>query len=178
MISRLVRLLVVLVVAPFTGCGGEDGTGPGSSDSTTPGLGWETLQGTYAGDIASMSQGVTYAADLSVIFHQSGGEVSGSYAIIGILSAGTEVAEVKGTGSFTGTLDRGEDPSVNITFVNQCPGYSARFSGALETATNLLTISGPSHILVNCVIFLTFESTILMRRIVPLEDEPDASPMP
>ena len=179
MISRSVRFVVVLMVALFTGCGGENGTGPGSdddgtdpasNDSTPPGIGWETLLGPYAGAFTSMSQGVAYAADLNVTFSQSGGRISGSYAISGILTAEMVSAPIQGVGKFSGTVDRGLDPSLSITFVNQCPGYSAHFSGTFDSATTLLTISGPAHILVDCVIVLTFEVTIPMEQVVQPED--------
>lgn len=177
MISRTVRLVVVLMAAFFTACG-DDGTGPGSDDGTDPasndsappGIGWETLLGPYAGAFTSVSQGVAFAADLDVTFSQSSGRISGAFAINGVLTAGMDMLPIRGTGSFTGTIDRGLDPSVNITFVNACPGYSAHYSGALESETRLLTISGPAHILVNCVVVLTFDTTILMDPIVLLED--------
>ena len=170
--------MVVLVVALFTGCGGDNGTGPGSDDGTDPAsndsalpaIGWETLLGPYAGGFTSVSQGVAYAADFDVTFSQSSGRISGTFAISGVLTTGIDTAPIRGTGSFTGTMDRGLDPSVNITFVNACAGYSAHYSGSLESETSLPTISGPAHILVDCVIVLTFEATILMDPIVLLED--------
>jgi hypothetical protein len=117
-----------------------------------------------------MSQGVAFAADLDVNFEQSSGRISGSFALSGILTAETLSAPIRGTGNLTGTIDRGLDPSVNITFVNQCPGYSAHYSGSFDSATTLLTISGPAHILLDCVIVMTFETTILMEQVVQPED--------
>jgi hypothetical protein len=178
MISRWVRCPVVLVVALLIGCG-DDGTGPGSNDDTDPPsnggigptVGFETLLGPYAGIIDSESQGITYTADLTVVFQQSGHSISGSFSIDGTLSLGDLSDAIRGTGSFTGTINRGYDPAVDLTFVNSCPGYSAHFSGALGSETTLLTIRGPVHILVDCQVFLTFQTTILMDRLVLPEHE-------
>jgi len=104
-------------------------------------------------------------ASLSLTINQSGGDLSGSYAISGTLNDGVAEVAVLGTGNFTGTIAAGNNPSVNLTLTNQCPGYSARFSGALDSANNLLTMSGPVDILnQDCSIFLTYQSVILLRR--------------
>jgi hypothetical protein len=63
----------------------------------------------------------------------------------------------------TGTLTAGLNPSVNVTLSNQCPNYSASFSGTFDSANNLLTISGPVDMMLeDCTIFLTYSSTILL----------------
>ena len=180
MISRSWRPAVALVAAFFVGCSGEDGTGPGSGDDTAnadpSAPGWAVLESLYRGAIESTSQGIAYSAELSMLFTQFHADIFGSFDISGILTGDTFVFGVEGTGSFTSTLEAREDPSVDITFVNQCPGYSARFTGALDSTTDLLTISGPAHILWNCEIVLTFESTILMSRVLLLEDGTEPSP--
>jgi len=140
------RFLVVLVLAFLTACGGDDSTGPN----------FETLVGTYVGAMVGLSLGVILAADLSITFAQTGGTLSGSYAISGTLTEGSVVVATQGTGSFTGFIAAGLNPSVNATLTNQCPNYSASFSGALDSANNLLTLSGPVHILLeDCTILLT-----------------------
>ena len=144
------RFSVVLVVTFLTACGGDDGTG----------VSFETLAGTYVGPLIGTSQGVILGANLSVTITQSSGSLSGSYAISGTLTEGAVVVAILGTGSFTGTIAAGLNPSVNLTLTNQCPNYSASFSGALDSANNLLTISGPVHVLDSCTILLTYQSTL------------------
>jgi hypothetical protein len=117
-----------------------------------------------------MSQGVTLTADLNVTFSQRRGVISGSFALSGILTSETLLSPIQGAGNFSGTIDPGEHPSVEMTFESPCPDLTARYSGTFESATDLLTISGPAHIIVNCVIVLTFETTILMERVVLPED--------
>ncbi len=151
--NRMIGLTWMLLA--IASCG-DDGTGP----ETT----FESLAGTYTGGIVGISQGVLLDAALSVTIIQSGGDLSGSYGVTGTLTEGALVVPIFGTGSFVGTIAAGQNPSVNITLTNQCPNYSAHFSGALDSANDLLTLSGPIHILDGCTIFLTYPSTILLRR--------------
>lgn len=174
--ARGVRVGFALMVTVLVGGCGHDGTGPAPNDGPRGprGVGFETLEGPFGGALTSMSQGFTFAAELGAIFEQNGGSISGRFALSGTLTSETLTAEmlrveIRGTGDFTGTIDPGEDPHVTLTFVNECPGLSVRFSGTLESSTNLLTISGPVHILQDCTIILTFPSTIPMSRIVQPE---------
>ncbi len=161
MIRRLIRFSAVLVVAFLTACGGDDGTDTG----TSPGPSYETLVGTYVGAMVGLNQGVALSADFSMTFNQTGGSLSGSYAISGTLTEGAVVVAILGSGSLTGTIAAGLNPSVNFTLSNQCLNFSPSFSGAFDSANNLLTISGPVDMLeADCTIFLTYSSTILLSR--------------
>ena len=83
----------------------------------------------------------------------------------GTLTERTVVVTRQAIGSLTGTVAAGQNPSVDITLANQCPDFSPRFSGALDSANDLLTISGPVEILLaDCTILLSFQTTIVMRR--------------
>ena len=156
--SRSVRLLAFLVVALVGACGGDDVTG------TSSGPTFETLVGTYLGAMVGLSQGVALSADVSFTLSQAGGSLSGSYALSGILTDGTNEAAISGSGSLTGTIASGLHPSVDITLSNQCPNYSPRFSGAFDSANDLLTIAGPLDVLLDCTIILTYPTTILLSR--------------
>lgn len=158
MILRSVRFSAILVVVFLTACGGDDGTGSNSEPT------FETLAGTYVGALAGLTQGVALSADFSITFSQTGGSLSGSYAISGTLTEGTVVVAILGSGSLSGTIASGLNPSVNITLTNQCPNFSASFSGTFDSANNRLTISGPVDILDNCTIILTYPSVIILSR--------------
>ena len=147
---------VLALVLTVAACG-DSGTNPEPT--------YETLSGTYVGGIAGVAQGVALDADLSITFNQTGGNLSGSYAIAGTLTEGVVVVDILGTGSIAGTVAAGLNPSVNVTLSNQCPNWSANFSGTFDSANNLLTISGPVDMLeLDCTIFLTYPSVIFLAR--------------
>ena len=114
--------------------------------------------------MVGLSQGVALSADVSFTLSQAGGSLSGSYALSGILTNGTNEAAILGSGSLSGTIAPGLNPSVDITLSNQCPNYSPRFSGAFDSANDLLTIAGPLDVLLDCTIVLTYPTTILLSR--------------
>ena len=134
-------------------------------DSISPAPGFANLAGTFTGEVTGRRQGVLLLANFSITIIQNDGDLSGSYAITGTLRDGILEGLLQETGSFSGTVDSGQDPSVNITLTNRCPNYSARFSGALDSANDLLTLSGPVDTFFNdCSIFLTYQSVILLNR--------------
>jgi hypothetical protein len=154
---RLKTLSALLALLATFGCGGGDVT------ATT----YANISGSFAGPVTGTSQGVTMNVTLSVTIIQSGGSLGGSYAISGTLNDGGQVTQVSGTGTLTGTVASGNNPSVNITVDSPaCPNYSALFSGAYDTANQRLTITGPIQFLDEhtCNVLLTFQSTIIMSR--------------
>lgn len=160
MTLRSIRHPAVLVVALLGACGGDDGIG-----HTFPFPTFEKIAGSYTGALAGTTQGIALAATISLTITQDESYLSGSYAITGTLNDGVSVVAVQETGSFTGAIETGNNPSVAITLVNQCPNYSARFSGWLDSLHNQLTFSGPVDILLDdCTIFLTYQFAMLLRR--------------
>lgn len=141
------------------GCGGDSGTGP----STTH----DSLAGSYAGPLNGVSQGVALVSTLSVTLAQNAGALSGSYALSGALTDGMQSVDLIGTGTISGTVQAGTNPSVNIAVTpGDCPNSSANFSGAYDSANKRLTITGPIHIYnpSNCAVLLTYQSTIILNR--------------
>ena len=150
------RLSIVALLVALAACGGDDGVAP---------VTYESVGGTYVGEMAGVTQGVSLVADFSITITQSEGQVSGSWGLVGTLSDGSASADMQGTGPLTGSVASGTNPSVNITFTNSCPGYEARFSGAYDATNRLLTISGPVDVLNNdCSLFLRYPSTIILAR--------------
>lgn len=160
MTLRSVRPSAILVVAFLAACGGDDGIGHTASFAP-----FEEIAGTYTGALNGSMDGVVLDAIFSLIITQNQGQVSGSWATTGTLNADTSVVAVQEAGSFTGGLAQGENPLVLITLANQCPDYSAQFSGSMDSADTLLSLSGPVDILGDdCTILMTFQSVILLRR--------------
>lgn len=155
-------LCLFLAVAILTACG--DSTGPDGTEPPAPT--YESIAATYNGALAGLAQGVTLQATFSVTIQQTAGTLSGSWSLTGTLTEGALVVPVQGTGSLTGTIALGNNPSVNITIMNACPNYQAAFSGAYDSANRLLTISGPIEFYTagTCTVFLSYQSTILLSR--------------
>lgn len=147
--------LLALIFAIALGACGDDSTGPES---------YEDISGTYVGSLAATSQGVTLVADFSLTFNQSSGDLSGSWSLAGQASDGVSVADILGSGTLSGTIQSGSNPSVNVTVANACPGYTAQFSGAYDSSNNRLTITGPVQILDGCTVVWTSTTTIILNR--------------
>ena len=157
-------LLTATTALLLSACGG---------DATEPVPTYENIAGTYSGPIAGTSQGFTVDAMISVTITQNQGNLSGSWGYTGTVDDGVTVENFQGTGTLTGTMQSGQNPSVNITIRNDCRGdetvwiraYSAAFSGAFDSANDLVTISGPLDILDDsCSFLLSFPSVILLSR--------------
>jgi hypothetical protein len=99
--------------------------------------------------------------------NQTSGNITGSWALQGILDDGFDTFLAQGTGSITGTIAAGSNPSVNLTVrTGECPNYQAHFSGAYDSANRRLTISGPVDFFAanTCTVVLTYPSTIILTR--------------
>lgn len=156
---RVIRWSLAAIVALTLACG-DSSTGP-----STPS--YDSIAGSYAGAMAGVSQGVTLNADFSLTIAQSSGTLSGSYSLSGTLSDGVNVVPVQGTGTLTGTIATGNNPSVNITFrPGACPNYSANFSGAYDSANHRLTVSGPVEFfgVGTCTVQLSYPMTVILNR--------------
>lgn len=152
-------LLLTVLWLSVAGCGGDSSTGP-----STPT--YESIGGTYAGAMVGLSQGIALNATFSLTIAQTAGTTSGSWGLSGTLSDGFSSVNVAGTGTLTGAVAAGNNPSVNITIrTPACPNYSAGFSGAYDSANRRLTITGPVEFLNNtCNVVLTYPTTIILNR--------------
>jgi hypothetical protein len=122
---------------------------------------YEDITGTYNGPLADSTQGVALSANFSVTIQQRHGGLSGSWSFEGTLNDGVNVLNINGTGSLTGHIQEGDNPTVYITIRNECQGYTAEFTGGFD---GTLTIGGPIDIHDNCFVFLTYWSMIILSR--------------
>lgn len=153
------RFLLPLALLAVSACGGDS--------PAEPALAHESIMGAYVGVMGGVSQGVTAALDFSLTLGQSSGDIAGSYAIAGTLSDGVQYVDVQGTGSVTGTIAAGSNPSVNLTIRSSvCPAYTARFSGAYDGTNRRLSITGPVEFFGanGCSVALSYPTTLVLTR--------------
>lgn len=153
-------LLLTILSLGVAACGGDSSTGPSAPTH-------ESIAGAYAGAMVGLSQGIALNATFSLTIAQTAGTTSGSWGLSGTLSDGFSSVNVVGTGTLTGTVAVGNNPSVNITIrTPACPNYRAEFSGAYDSANRRLTITGPVEFLANntCNVVLTYPTTIILNR--------------
>jgi hypothetical protein len=152
------RILTIGLSLLLAGCS-SDSTGP-----TTPS--YENIAATYAGVLAGNAQGIILTGSFSLTIQQSAGDLTGSYSMTGNLNDGVDIVQVQGSGSLTGTISSGQNPSVNITLrTGLCPNYQATFSGAYDSTNSKLTLSGPIDILDgSCTVVIRYVSTLILIR--------------
>lgn len=157
-LSRFSMVLLAAFAIALSGCGDS------ATEPETPT--YNDISGSYAGAMAGTSQGIALDATFTLTITQDGGSLGGSYSLTGTLDDGTQTADVQGSGTMSGTIASGSNPSVNLTFESGlCPNYSANFSGSFDTANSRLTISGPVEILSGeCEVLLSYSSTIVLTR--------------
>lgn len=158
-IRSMYAALAVVGATALAGCGGDSSSPTGPSTPT-----YETIAATYVGAMAGTTQGVVLESTFSLTVNQSSGSLSGSWSMNGMLNDGVIAVPVSGTGSLSGTIASGSNPSVNITFASPCAGRNANFSGAYDSVNRKLTLSGPVYILDGCDIFLTYQGTVILSR--------------
>lgn len=154
------RLLATTLLVGAMACGGDSGTGPGTPT-------YETVAGTYNGGMAGISQGVALEADFTLTLVQSQSSLSGTYALDGLLSDGIDVVAVAGTGTITGAIAAGTNPSVNLTIRSGiCPNYTANFSGTYDSANRRITMQGPVEFFGagSCNVVLSYPMNLVLQR--------------
>lgn len=150
-------LLPIATLLVLGACGGGDTTAPPT---------YANIAGTYNGTITGLTQGVTLNSIFTLTISQNGGVTSGTFGISGTLFDGVTTVQIAGTGTLTGTIASGNNPSVNFTIKSgSCPNYQANFSGAYDSVNSRITITGPVDILdSNCAVFLSYPTTIILNR--------------
>ncbi len=157
---RTARFFAAATTLLLVACG--DSTGPEPTGPTGPT--YESIAATYAGALVGNAQGIALTATFSITITQTGGDLSGSWSLVGTLNDGVVSVDVQGTGTLSGSIASGQNPSVNLTIRNACANYEARFSGAYDSANRRLTIGGPVDILDGCTVVITYQSTIILDR--------------
>lgn len=158
--TRVLRTLCASVLLATTACGGDGGTGPS-------GPSYETVAATYLGTMAGVSQGVALSADFTLTLAQSNASLSGTYALDGALSDGVDVVAVAGSGTITGTIGAGTNPSINLTIrPSACPNYTAVFSGTYDSANRRITMQGPVEFfgIGSCTVVLSYQMNVVLQR--------------
>ena len=155
---KLLLSAILATTVAITGCGG---------DSSGPSTSFESIAGSYAGGLVGQAQGVNLNATFSLTISQSAGSVSGTWALQGTLDDGAQVVNVQGTGTLTGTIASGNNPSVNLVIkTGACPSYQAHFSGAYDSANSRLTITGPVEFFAanTCSVVLSYQTTVILNQ--------------
>jgi hypothetical protein len=117
--------------------------------------------------MVGLSQGVALNSIFSLTISQSGGTTAGTWGLSGTLNDGVSTVNVAGTGSLSGSVAAGNNPSVNLTVrTPACPNYQAQFSGAYDSANRRLTIAGPIEFFAanSCNVVLRYSATIILTR--------------
>lgn len=151
--------LLAGVLATSGACGGDSGTGPGPT--------YDSIAGSYAGAMVGLSQGIAMDATFSLTVSQNGGSAAGTWGLSGTLTDGIDVVDVAGTGTLSGTIAAGNNPSVNITVRSPgCPNYQAQFSGAYDSTNRRLTLTGPVEFFADgtCTVVLSYPITFILAR--------------
>ncbi len=160
MVKRLVRVAAMIGVAGLLACGGGGDGGGGTGPSAT----YASIAGNYAGVLAGNAQGIALNATFSLTITQAQGSLGGSYAIQGALTDGVSTVPIQGTGTLSGSIASGGNPSVSLTVTpGPCPNRAATFTGTFDTANRRLTISGPVYIFdSSCTVQITYQSLIVL----------------
>lgn len=151
------RHFALALATLLAACGG-DASGPGET--------YESIAGSYSGQMVGVSQGVALDADFSLTLSQNAGSVTGTYALQGELTDGIDVVAVQGTGTISGTIAAGNNPSVNLTVQPaSCPNNRANFSGTYDVANRRLTMIGPVEFFnSSCAVVLRYQMNIVLTR--------------
>lgn len=149
-------LLASVLALASVACGGDNGTGPSPS--------YANIAGTYVGSMIGVSQGIGLGASFSLTLTQNAATIGGSYGLTGTLTDGVSEVDIAGTGTITGMIASGNNPSVNITVHSgDCPARSSNFSGAYDSANHRLTLTGPVEVFtVDCGVFRTYQTTFIL----------------
>ena len=159
--AALVSLLSILLA----GCGGSSDGAGGISGPNAPT--YADISGTYAGGMVGNSQGILLQGTFTLTITQSSGTLGGSYSLGGTLYDGVTTLQILGTGTTTGSIASGNNPSINITAKSGlCPNVQDGFSGAYDSANRVITLTGRIDFFNNsCLVVLTYNpTTIILRR--------------
>ena len=149
------RFLIFSLFLALAACG---------SDSTGPEVSYESIAGSYQGALVGNNNGILMESIFSLSIAQSSGDLSGTWSMTGTLTDGISTVPFQGTGNLSGTIQSGDNPSVNLRITNACSNYRADFSGVYDSPNRKLTINGPVDILDGCEVVLTYPSTIILTR--------------
>jgi hypothetical protein len=138
----------------------------GSDSSGPSAVTYASIAGTYNGGIIGTTQGVALNGVFSLTLTQNQGNLSGSFSLAGRLNDGVSFVDVLGTGSASGTIASGNNPSVNVTVRSgSCTNYTSSFSGAYDVANSRITLTGNVDMLRNdCTVALRYPTTFILTR--------------
>lgn len=155
--------VLTALLSVLAACGGDSPTAPGGGGGGA--ATFENIAGSYSGLIAGVSQGFTVSATFSITITQSGGTLGGSYSIAGTLTDATGASgSFEGSGSLVGTINSGQNPSVNVTAISGiCTNVQSPFSGSYDSTNRKITLSGPLDFFdENCNVTLSIPLTVIL----------------
>jgi hypothetical protein len=115
--------------------------------------------------MAGTSQGVSANLLFGFTIGQTDGDITGSWSYTGKLNDGSTTLDVTGTGTLEGTVEAGQNPSLNFKIKTAtCPDYEATFSGGYDSDSHRLTVRGPVEFFnyQTCDVGLTYQATIVL----------------
>ncbi len=162
--TNLSRLLSsVVFVALFVCCG--------ETTEPDPPPTYENVAGTYNGTFTSTGHGNDLDGTLEITIGQNEGALSGSYTFEGSLDDGASVDTFRSPGTFNGTVQVGENPSLSISLhVNMCANHSSTyrtvFTGSFSSTNGQITITGSLEFMsMNCSsVIQSYPATIVLGR--------------
>lgn len=150
--------LISVLALSAVGCGGDSATAPATR--------YDTVAGSYGGPMIGITQGVALNSLFSLTVTQNAGTLGGTYGLSGTLNNGIAAVDVAGTGTITGTIESGTNPSVNFTVrPGFCPSRTAQFSGTYDSTNHRMTMTGPVQFFDQaCSVVLTYQMTFILNR--------------
>lgn len=148
--------LLALFSLALVACGGDGATAPSAH--------YDSIAGNYDGALVGLSQGIALNSLFSLTLTQTSGTLGGSYGLSGTLNNGFSAVDVNGTGTVSGSIAAGNNPSVNMSVrPGSCPSRTAQFSGSYDSANRRITLTGPVQFFAqDCSVVLTYATTFIL----------------
>jgi hypothetical protein len=130
-------------------------------------ISYQEVFGKFAGTINSVAPGDTLDGRLALQIVQGPGDsvLSGTTALSGSVMSVNGLTNFSANGSFIGTLDEGDHPSLHLTFASPgCPDHTARFAGPINGDGDVMILTGPLEVFLpgSCKVAFTFQSVIVL----------------
>lgn len=148
------RILLILTLLPA--CTSDANTKPTFAN----------VAGSFSGPFSGTSQGASVSGSITFTITQTDGLLMGAYGATGAWDFGHGGVGLTGTGTLTGTVTSGDNPSVTLDVHDAgCPNLVRSYTGMYDTAIHRLTLTGQFfHIAPPCSVDNTFQLNLVMNR--------------